>query len=122
MKMAIIGFGAAAISLIATVAMADETGFTRIVDESGFIGTVTDREITSRLGTLIIGSDGKVTGSVPIGKVTGSWNWDEGYWCRTVKIGFLKQSEDCQSVEVSPTEVRFAAEKGTGKAVLFSFN
>ena len=89
-------------------------GLTRITDAETFISTVQNRDLTSMAVRLNIIPDGTIAGRAFGLQVTGTWTWDNGYFCRTLDTATQDFPLNCQLVETDSTTIRFTADKGTG--------
>ena len=59
--------------------------------------------------------NGKITGRAFGQKVTGDWNWRDGYFCRDLFVGGDELGANCQMVQVQGNTVRFTSDRGTGQ-------
>ncbi len=111
---------AAVISANGMPALAD--GFSRISDRSQFIQTVQDKEL--RLGMfgifLKVEEDGEIRGRALGWDVTGTWEWQDGYFCREMDWSGYPIPRNCQLVEAKGSnEIRFTVDKGAGDSASF---
>lgn len=97
------------------VSAADEK--TRIGTEQEFREIAVDKELVynNDKGALTVHGDGTITGTYRGKKLTGTWSWEDGYYCRSVKPGKKDTGHDCQIVELSGNSLIFIRKKGTGK-------
>jgi len=112
---------AALLSLIALPAAAE--GFSRISDRTDFVKTVSGKEL--RLGMLGISlqvePDGEIKGSALGWDVTGTWEWQDGYFCREMDWSGYPIPKNCQLVEArGAEEIRFTVDKGAGDSASFT--
>ena len=76
-----------ATGLFAPIAMAE--GFQRIDDERNFMSVLKDREL-KRFGIrLQVGDDGVIQGRAFGQKVSGAWDWENGYFCRDLFLAAM---------------------------------
>lgn len=102
---------ASALLLAATPAFAD---LTRILDRTAFLNLVEGREL-SRLGiSLQVAPNGSIAGRALGRDVTGTWTWEDGFFCRTLDAGDRSFARNCQIVSVDGDTLRFHADQGTG--------
>ncbi len=103
--------------LVASAASA----MTPIKDENEFRRLVTNKTLVLRLYTIKLNvlDDGSIEGSALARKVTGRWNWIDGYFCRDMKWGSREIPYNCQLVEYNGTEMRFTTDKGAGDSADF---
>ncbi len=93
---------------------AQAEGLTRITDQTAFVSTVQGRTLSSMAVRLIVAPDGSITGRAFGTTVTGTWVWQDGYFCRTLDTATRDFPLNCQRVETDGTTIRFTADKGKG--------
>jgi hypothetical protein len=108
-------------ALSALPASAEE--FVTISDESTFRALMDGREL--RLGVvglaLSVNPDGTIAGTAAGFAVTGTWAWQDGYFCRQMDWSGTEIPYNCQLVEAQGTEVmRFTVDQGAGDAAEFN--
>jgi hypothetical protein len=86
----------------------------RILSRDDFVQVVKDRALTRTGIRLVVSPDGKIDGRALGFKVTGSWDWRDGYFCREMQAGLEKIGYDCQLVERKGDALRFTSSKGKG--------
>lgn len=122
---------ARALSLISSLAIlsvlaplpALANDYRTISDEAAFLDLVADKEL--RLGILAIrlriSADGTIAGSAAGWDISGSWNWQDGYFCREMDWSGMPIPYNCQLVEARGTEeVRFTVDRGAGESAAFN--
>ncbi|MEM1235851.1 MAG: hypothetical protein AAGI10_02695 [Pseudomonadota bacterium] len=67
-------------------------------------------------------SDGTMVGNLRRGTVTGTWEFEDGYWCREFEAGGTASPYDCQTVELADDLVRFTRNRGQGDAGVYKLN
>ena len=87
----------------------------RITTEQGFREKAVGKKLVQKHGYVIVHDDGTLTGAFGKKKITGTWNWEDTYYCRTAKLGKKDFGHDCQVVEVSGDGLIFIRKKGKGK-------
>lgn len=93
-------------------ALADD--YVRVTERAVFVALVSGKSLTSLGVSLNVSPSGSISGR-PFGRdVTGSWSWNNGYFCRTMQAGDRKFSRNCQEVQKKSGRVRFIADKGAG--------
>ena len=102
---------AALVALLAGAARAD---FQRVTAESAFRGLVQGRDLVRFGIRLRVLPDGRIAGSGFGRDVTGSWEWAEGLFCRTLDWGSGGEPRDCQVVLRDGDTLRFIADRGRG--------
>lgn len=96
--------------------------FERIESRSAFVDTVSGKSLRyAPLGVrLLVRPDGSITGSAALGtKVTGSWEWSGGFFCRDLAWSRRSLPRNCQVVERAGDKLRFTADRGQGDAAVF---
>lgn len=111
----------ATLSLAPVAALAND--FQPVTDLSQFISLVDGREL--RMGlfgvSLKVLPDGRIDGSALGDPVTGSWAWQDGYFCREMDWGGTEIPYNCQLVEVREDgTMRFTVDQGAGESAQFS--
>ncbi|ESW61501.1 MAG: hypothetical protein Q27BPR15_06000 [Rhodobacter sp. CACIA14H1] len=111
---------ATALALSALPAAAES--FSRISDRSDFVQTVSGKEL--RLGlfgiSLKVEEDGEIRGRALGWDVVGTWEWQDGYFCREMDWSGYPIPRNCQLVEArGDSEIRFTVDKGAGDSASF---
>jgi len=88
-----------------------------------FIEVIEEREL--RLGlfgiSLVISPEGTIEGSASGWPVTGTWEWQDGFFCREMDWGGTEIPYNCQLVEVrGDSEIRFTVDRGAGESAAFN--
>ncbi len=87
----------------------------RIETEEGFREIAVGKKLVYSKGALTVHDDGTITGTYDGKKLTGTWSWEDEYYCRSVKLGKKDIGHDCQVVEASGNSLIFLRNKGAGK-------
>lgn len=101
----------------ASSAVAQE--FVPVMDEAEFVELVEGRELSlGLLGvTLQVLPDGLIDGRAAGWDLTGTWNWQDGFFCREMDWSGTEIPYNCQLVEVQGSEqIRFTVDQGAGRA------
>lgn len=86
----------------------------RVTDRAVFLDRVEGRTL-SRLGIGVeVTREGSISGRAFGGRVTGSWEWQDGYFCREMSWGNSSWDWNCQAVYIGGDTVRFVADRGQG--------
>lgn len=101
------------VSLSASPVLAD---YEPIRDQSEFLGVVTQGELTRMGIRLTVSPQGEIDGRAFGRDVTGSWSWEDGYFCRDLFWGQTELGYNCQEVARDGRSVRFTSDKGTGES------
>ncbi|SLN36064.1 dihydrodipicolinate reductase [Pseudooctadecabacter jejudonensis] len=105
------------LSLAAIVALpAAASAFERITDRSTFMETVGGKDLRIALYGLTINvlDSGAITGRAAGWDLTGSWSWENGYFCRDMDWSGYPIEYNCQLVEVNGDRIRFTVDQGAG--------
>lgn len=97
--------------------------FAVVNDRSAFLALLEGREL--RMGVfqiaLKITPDGIIAGTALGWDVTGTWGWEDGFFCREIDWSGKAIPYNCQLVEVLGTEkIRFTVDKGAGDEATFN--
>ena len=119
----ILAAAATTASLAATALPASANDFEPVSDLSEFLSLIEGREL--RLGlfgvALKVMPDGRIDGTALGDTVTGSWNWQDGFFCRELDWGGTPIPYNCQLVEVRGNRViRFTVDQGAGDSAQFN--
>lgn len=99
-------------------------GFAPISVKADFLAQVADRKL--RLGmfdlSIIVTSDGIITGTALGWQVAGDWTWEDNLFCRNMDWGGMDIGYNCQLVEIDSNKVRFTADGGRGRAASFTLD
>jgi hypothetical protein len=108
------------LSLVALPARAD--GYERIATREDFLAAVEGRDM--RIGllgiTLNVQPDGSIIGNAMGWAVTGSWEWQDGFFCREMDWSGTPIPMNCQLVERRGDDIRFTVDKGKGDSARFA--
>ena len=116
--------GAVYVAFVLAACEVPETGsevstaaFVRISDGASFAQLIADKrlEVPDKPDRWFrLNANGTIVGDVGKGKVSGTWNFENGFWCRTLVAGVSSLGQDCQLVEHKPGVARFTREEGKG--------
>ena len=97
-------------------------GLTRVSDEAAFNQMVAGKQL--RLGlmgiALTVSPDGTISGTASGYDVTGTWSWQDGYFCREMSWGGTPIPYNCQLVEAGGGQIRFVSDQGSGDDATFN--
>ena len=116
----------AAACLIAALAVpglsagpAQAAEFRVITDRDSFLTAVGGRELSYRGFRLRVSPQGGITGRGLGREVTGEWQWQGRYFCRTLRWGRTDVGANCQTVAANDSAIRFQADEGQGDVAIF---
>lgn len=87
----------------------------RVTTRDAFLGLVQGRALTATGIRLEVTPDGRIGGRAFGSDVRGTWEWDAGWFCRTLGWGRREWPLDCQLVVRDGDRLIFTAAKGTGE-------
>ena len=108
--------------LAATPMTALADGFAPVKDEGAFLSLVDGKELRIFLYglRLEVRPDGTIAGSAVGSPITGTWDWQDGYFCREMAWGDEPIEYNCQLVEVEGNDrMRFTVDQGAGDSATF---
>lgn len=86
----------------------------RIVTEEAFRAAIVGKTIRLRDDAVFtINADNTITGDVNGQAATGTWAFEDGFWCRRIVLGDIF-TEDCQLWVVDGDRLIITRAKGTG--------
>jgi hypothetical protein len=96
--------------------------FAPVTSREEFLSIIEGREL--RLGLfsirLNVKPDGTILGSAMGWDVSGTWAWQDGYFCREMDWSGSPIPYNCQLVEVRDDKMRFTVDKGAGDEATFN--
>lgn len=91
----------------------------RITTEQEFRDQAIGKKLVIKGGHVIVHDDGTLSGEFKKKRITGTWSWEDQYYCRTGKLGGKDFGHDCQVVEVSKGAMIFKGNKGKKKGASY---
>ena len=61
-------------------------------------------------------ADGSVRGQWNGAPVVGSWVWNDGHYCRNLRIGSTETGTNCQRIESEGNRIRATNDRGQGRS------
>lgn len=93
-----------------------------VMDKDAFLELVAGKELRNGLYdlSLFVTPDGQINGDALGWKITGTWSWKDGYFCREMDWEGYAIPYNCQLVETREGRiVRFTVDRGTGDSAQF---
>jgi hypothetical protein len=113
-----------ALTLYSAVSLpAAANDFAPVRDQNAFLSLVEGRELRLNLFRISIEvlPDGRIEGSALGWDLSGTWDWQDGYFCRELDWSGSPIPFNCQLVEVSGEDrIRFTVDKGEGDSASFT--
>ncbi|MEO1638483.1 MAG: dihydrodipicolinate reductase [Pseudomonadota bacterium] len=112
----------AALLAAAVAAPANADIFVPVKDEDQFVSLIDGKELRNFLYgvTLNVYETGQIQGEAWGWDITGSWTWQDGYFCREMAWGDDPIPYNCQLVEVrADNRMRFTVDQGAGDSATF---
>lgn len=92
-----------------------EVGWQRVETAEMFRQYCADKVLTSEGMTFTIHSDGRISGCVGNGRLSGAWYWRDRFFCRTAKLDGEELGLDCEIIEIRGNQMRYTRDKGKGE-------
>lgn len=92
----------------------------QITDKSEFLSLLSGKTISRPLVKISVTSDGRISGKGASWPVTGSWSWENGYFCRSLDWGGSDLGYNCQMVTLDDGSISFTSDRGKGQSAAFS--
>ncbi len=96
--------------------------FAPVTDRAEFLSAMEGRDLHMGLFSLVLNltPDGAIDGSALGWAITGTWDWQDGYFCREMDWSGMEIVYDCQLVEVRDGKrMRFTERRGEGDSASF---
>lgn len=107
--------------LVAVCAPVSVLAFERVSDRASFMTAVGGKELRIALYglTLNVRADGSISGRAAGSDITGTWSWQNGYFCREMDWSGTPIPYNCQLVELNGDRIRFTVDQGAGENAVF---
>ena len=92
-----------------------QSDFIRVSERSQFIDIVDGKKFRNGSNWWALTSDGRMVGNIKAGKIDGTWDWNNGAWCREFTAGTKVKERECQHIFVKGREVKFVKDRGAGE-------
>lgn len=96
---------------------ASEQVYSKISTKSEFNKLVVGKKLWIKKNHIIVNKNGTWSGDFSGKKITGTWKWKNGYWCRVLLTAKIKK--DCQLWTVSGKSNKITRSKGKGKTFIY---
>ena len=112
----------ASVWMLVMPVVAQASDFEPVREKAAFLTLVQDRELRIGLYNLSLNllPDGQIKGSALGWDITGTWQWQDGYFCREMDWSGMAIDYNCQLVEAEGADrLRFTVDKGAGDSATF---
>ena len=89
--------------------------FEKVNSKSEFMQIVNGKDLRLTGIRINLTADGAIVGRAFGTPVTGSWNWQDSYFCRTLYWGTRDLGQNCQEVSINGDRIRFQSDRGAGR-------
>ena len=92
-----------------------------VKDESQFINLVGGKLLRHRVYGIRLNvlETGEIVGSAVGRDISGTWRWQDGFFCREMAWGERAIPYNCQLVEIANDLIRFTVDRGAGDSAAF---
>ncbi len=106
-----------ALTLTAALAApaAAQAGFQPVTTKSEFLKLVNGKNLKYSGASIHLSAAGKIQGRAYGKKVSGTWQWKGGFFCRSIMWGSRDLGPNCEAVKVDGSVLRFITDHGKGK-------
>ena len=110
------------LSLILAIFASSAFAGDRILSKAAFLELVLGKTlgIPMFFVRLRIYGDGSIQGKGMGRQVSGLWEWETGYFCRTLFWGGADIGRNCQEVTLDSRKLIFTSDRGMGRSARFS--
>jgi len=92
----------------------------KVDDQQKFVTLVAGKTLTRPWVRVNVTPDGRIEGRGLSWDVTGTWSWQNGYFCRDLFWGGDPLGYNCQEVQATPDgRIRFTSDRGAGDSAMF---
>ena len=89
--------------------------FDKVTSRDQFLQIVSGKDLRLTGITVNVTPSGEIKGRAYGFGVQGEWQWQNGYFCRSLYWGKKDLGPNCQEVKVHGDTIRFTSDKGTGQ-------
>jgi hypothetical protein len=93
--------------------------FSTVEDQETFVALVKGKELKRPFVNIEVSEEGVISGYGAAWPVTGTWSWDNGYFCRDLFWAGDPLGYNCQEVQASGDRIKFTSDKGAGDSAEF---
>ena len=96
--------------------------FAPVSEKDSFLSVINGRTLSNRLFgvDLAVLPNGTIQGQAQGSPITGTWSWQNGFFCREMDWDGYAIDYNCQLVELRGSdEMRFTVDQGAGRSARF---
>ena len=93
---------------------AEPSSGVRVATERALRDAVVGRVFSNDRGTGVLLEDGTMAGRFDGRKLTGTWHWEDRFFCRTIRLDEEDFGPDCQIMLLSGDRIIIVRNRGTG--------
>lgn len=91
------------------------SAFEKVSSRDDFISALGDKSLTRFGITVDVTPTGDIVGRAFGRDVSGDWQWQNGFFCRSLFWGERNLGDNCQEVRINGDTVRFTSDQGAGE-------
>ena len=91
----------------------------RLTTEDEYRAMIVGKTIVWEHGSATHHEDGTITGTVGGREMTGTWSWQDEFYCRSITIADTSVPYDCQILILSGDELIAIRDRGMGESNVF---
>ncbi|MEP4196525.1 MAG: dihydrodipicolinate reductase [Aliishimia sp.] len=105
--------------LLVCLGVTAQAEFAKVENQADFIALIKNKLLKRPFVELSVTPDGRIEGTGARWDVTGSWTWENGFFCRDLFWGGDELGYNCQEVRAHNNRMRFTSDQGQGQSAVF---
>lgn len=93
--------------------------FQQVTNRTDFMQLVGGKTLIRPLVKINVMSDGNISGMGAAWPVSGKWQWQGQYLCRSLEWGGDDLGYNCQEIKTDGVKIRITSDRGTGQSADF---
>lgn len=106
---------AISVMFLATAIPVAAFAFDKVSSREQFLQIITGKDLKLTGITVNVTPGGQIKGRAYGFGVSGQWQWQDGYFCRSLYWGKKNLGPNCQEVKVKGDTIRFTSDRGNGQ-------
>jgi hypothetical protein len=102
-------------ALALTLHVGAANAFEKVSSRDEFMTAVADKSLTRFGITVDVTPAGEIIGRAFGRDVSGDWEWQDGFFCRSLFWGERDLGDNCQEVRINGDTLRFTSDQGAGE-------